>query len=87
MLEQGLEAFPSMDVMQGSGSATLIPVPPRNCRHLGTYLKYRISPTYCTALPRSATADSPVLTGTDTCCSWGRPAVGASARQPCAPVM
>ena len=40
VLEQGLEAFPSMRVMQGSGSAALIPVPPRNCRHLGTCLRY-----------------------------------------------
>lgn len=53
VLEQGLEAFPSMCVMQGSSSAALIPVPPRNCSHLGTCLKYMSTPTYCTGLPQS----------------------------------
>lgn len=41
-----------MRVMQGSGSAALIPVPPRNCRHLGTCFKYMSSPSYCTGLSR-----------------------------------
>lgn len=39
--------------MQGSGSAALIPVPPRNCRHSGTCLKYMSSPTYHTGVPQS----------------------------------
>lgn len=53
MLKQGLEAFPGVRVMQGSGSAALIPVPPRNCRHLGTCFKYMSSPTDRTGLPQS----------------------------------